>query len=181
MEIPNSCFAFLGPNGAGKTTIMLMLLGLVKPSSGKTTIFGTNILKSSVKIRRKIGYLPENVGFYPNLTGMQFLKLITGLRNNKLNNKNQIESYLDWSGIDKNYWNKIIKFTTTVQITPPFQSNIVLVFYAEEYPVSEEDTISYYSELEVRYIRYASSYGLFFFAVAIILISYYGYRRYKWR
>ncbi len=75
------------------------------------------------------------------------------------------------------YWEveNITRFTTTVQITPPFQSNIVLLFYAEE------ETILYYSELKVRYIRYASSYGLFFFAVAIILISYYGYRRYKWR
>ncbi len=109
LEIVNSCYAFLGPNGAGKTTIMLMLLGLVKPSSGTASIFGTNILNSSAKIRRKVGFLPENVGFYPNLTGRQFLKLITSLRNNKLNNKNQIESYLEWSGIDKNYWNKIIK------------------------------------------------------------------------
>ncbi|KKM00881.1 hypothetical protein LCGC14_1800020 [marine sediment metagenome] len=69
LEIPDSCFAFLGPNGAGKTTTMLMLLGLVKPSNGTATIFGTNILNRSGKIRRKIGFLPENVGFYPNLTG----------------------------------------------------------------------------------------------------------------
>ncbi len=109
LEIANSCFAFLGPNGAGKTTIMLMLLGLVKPSTGTTSIFGTNSQNSLGKIRRKIGFLPENVGFYPNLTGRKFLKLITGLRNNKLNNKNQIESYLEWSGILKNYWDKSIK------------------------------------------------------------------------
>ena len=82
------------------------------------------------------------------------------------------------------YWEveNITNFATTIQITPPFQSNIVFLFIAEEFPVAEEeDNILYYSELKVRYIRYASSYGLFFFAVAIILISYYGYRRYKWR
>ncbi len=109
LEILNSCFAFLGPNGAGKTTTMLMLLGLVKPSNGTASIFGTNILNSSGKIRRKIGFLPENVGFNPNLTGRQFLKLIIGLRTNKGGDKKHVESYLVWSGIDKNYWNKIIK------------------------------------------------------------------------
>ncbi len=51
LEIWDSCFAFLGPNGAGKTTTILMLLGLVKPSNGTAYIFGTNILKSSGKIR----------------------------------------------------------------------------------------------------------------------------------
>ncbi|HDZ18639.1 hypothetical protein LCGC14_1908130 [marine sediment metagenome] len=81
------------------------------------------------------------------------------------------------------YWEveNITTFTTSIQITPPFQSNIVLLFYAEEYPLVEEDGILYWSELKVSYIRYASSYGLFFFGVAVILISSYGYRRYKWR
>jgi len=109
LEIQDSCFAFLGPNGAGKTTIMLMLLGLVKPSNGKASIFGTDMLKSLGKMRRRIGFLPENVGFYPNLTGRKFLKLITGLRSKVLKNDNQIESYLEWSGIKKSYWDKAIK------------------------------------------------------------------------
>ncbi|MHA2009592.1 MAG: ABC transporter ATP-binding protein [Promethearchaeota archaeon] len=109
LEIFESCFAFLGPNGAGKTTIMLMLLGLVKPSNGTASIFGTNILNSSGKIRRQIGFLPENVGFYPNLTGRKFLKLITGLRKKGGRKENDIETYLEWSGIDKNYWDKNIK------------------------------------------------------------------------
>ena len=109
LEIPDSCFAFLGPNGAGKTTIMLMLLGLVKPSNGTATIFRTNILNSSGKIRRKIGFLPENVGFYPNLTGRKFLNLITGLRKKGGRKKNHVEIYLEWSGIDKSYWDKAIK------------------------------------------------------------------------
>ena len=109
LEINDSCFAFLGPNGAGKTTIMLLLLGLVKPSNGTAFIFGTNIRTGSSKIRRQIGFLPENVGFYPNLTGRKFLKLITGLRNHGKINENYIESYLEWSGIEKNYWDKMIK------------------------------------------------------------------------
>ncbi len=43
LDIQGSCFTFLGPNGAGKTTIMLMLLGLVKPSNGTASIFGINL------------------------------------------------------------------------------------------------------------------------------------------
>ena len=109
LEIHDSCFAFLGPNGAGKTTIMLMLLGLVKPSNGTAYIFGTNILNSSGKIRRNIGFLPENVGFYPNITGRKFLKLITGLRKKSRKIEDEIDSYLKWSGIDENYWDRVIK------------------------------------------------------------------------
>ncbi len=79
------------------------------------------------------------------------------------------------------YWEveNITEFTTTIQISPPFQGNIFILFYAEEFPVAEEDYILYYSEIIVSYIRYASSYGLVFLGVAIILISSYGYRRYK--
>ena len=95
LEVQDSCFAFLGPNGAGKTTLMLMLLGLVKPSSGTASILGINLLSSSGKLRKKIGYLPENVGFYPNLTARKFLKLITGLRSSTGVDENQIEFYLE--------------------------------------------------------------------------------------
>ena len=109
LEIHDSCFAFLGPNGAGKTTIMLMLLGLVKPSNGTASIFGTNILNNPGKIRKTIGFLPEKVGFYPNLTGRKFLNLIKGLRKKSGTKGNRIETYLEWSGIDKGYWDKAIK------------------------------------------------------------------------
>lgn len=144
LEIPDSCFAFLGPNGAGKTTIMLMLLGLVKPSNGTASIFGTNILNSSGKIRRKIGFLPENVGFYPNLTGRKFLNLITGLRKNGGRKENHIETYLEWSGIDKSYWDKAIKtYSRGMQqrlgIAQAFAGEPKLVFLDE--PLSNIDPL----------------------------------------
>ncbi len=144
LEIRDSCFAFLGPNGAGKTTIMLMLLGLVKPSNGTASIFGTDMLKSLGKMRRKIGFLPENVGFYPNLTGRKFLKLIIGLRSKVLMNDNQIESYLEWSGIDKSYWDKAIKtYSRGMQqrlgITQAFAGEPKIVFLDE--PLSNIDPL----------------------------------------
>jgi ABC-2 type transport system ATP-binding protein len=109
LDIPNSCFAFLGPNGAGKTTIMLMLLGLVRPSHGTAFILGNNILKNFGEIRRKIGFLPENVGFYPNLTGRKFLKLIISLRCSDERSDDDVESYLEWSGLEKNDWDKKVR------------------------------------------------------------------------
>ena len=144
LEIHDSCFAFLGPNGAGKTTIMLMLLGLVKPSNGTASIFGTNILSSSGKIRRNIGFLPENVGFYPNLTGRKFLNLITGLRKSSGRRENHVETYLEWSGIDKNYWDKAIKtYSRGMQqrlgIAQAFAGEPKLVFLDE--PLSNIDPL----------------------------------------
>ncbi|NVM38371.1 MAG: ABC transporter ATP-binding protein [Candidatus Lokiarchaeota archaeon] len=144
LEILNSCFAFLGPNGAGKTTLMLMLLGLVKPSNGTASIFGNNILNSSGKIRRKIGFLPENVGFYPNLTGRKFLNLITGLRKKGGWKENDIEAYLDWSGIDKRYWDKTIKtysrgMKQRLGIAQAFAGEPKLVFLDE--PLSNIDPL----------------------------------------
>jgi len=55
----HSIFSFLGPNGAGKTTTMKILLGLIKPTSGGGKIFGHDIVRDSVAIRERIGYLPQ--------------------------------------------------------------------------------------------------------------------------
>ncbi|KKL74744.1 hypothetical protein LCGC14_2061830 [marine sediment metagenome] len=144
LEIHDSCFAFLGPNGAGKTTIMLMLLGLVKPSNGTASIFGTKILNSSGKIRRSIGFLPENVGFYPNLTGRKFLNLITGLRKKSGAKENYIETYLEWSGIDKGYWDMKIKtyskgMRQRLGLAQAFAGELKLVFLDE--PLSNIDPL----------------------------------------
>ena len=70
----------LGPNGAGKTTLIMMLTGLVIPSSGSATVFGHDILKDSVQIRREVGLLPEGFGFYGHLTAKQNLDYIAELK-----------------------------------------------------------------------------------------------------
>lgn len=61
-------FGFLGPNGAGKTTTILMLLGLTEPTSGTARICGYNSTREPLKVKRLTGYIPENVGFYEDLT-----------------------------------------------------------------------------------------------------------------
>ena len=67
-------FGLLGPNGAGKTTTILMLLGLTEPAEGSAFIDGINCTRDAMKVKRITGYLPDNVGFYPDMTGRENLR-----------------------------------------------------------------------------------------------------------
>ncbi len=73
-------FGFLGPNGAGKTTTIKAMLGLIHMDKGKIKINGFDIVKKSKEARKKIGYLPEVVAFYENLTPVQTLNFFCELR-----------------------------------------------------------------------------------------------------
>ncbi|MDE2229697.1 MAG: ABC transporter ATP-binding protein [Alphaproteobacteria bacterium] len=64
----------LGPNGAGKTTTILMLLGLTEPSSGTIDVGGFDPIRAPLEVKRRVGYLPDSVGFYDNLTARQNLR-----------------------------------------------------------------------------------------------------------
>ncbi len=70
----------LGPNGAGKTTIMKMMCGFLEPSSGKVTINGADIAQNTKLAQSFIGYLPENLPVYPEMTVMAYLEYAAGLR-----------------------------------------------------------------------------------------------------
>ncbi|MCL0064810.1 ABC transporter ATP-binding protein [Dehalococcoidia bacterium] len=72
-------FGFLGPNGAGKTTTILMLLGLTEPTLGLAKVCGHDATREPLKVKRITGYLPENVGFYEDLTARENLRYITRL------------------------------------------------------------------------------------------------------
>jgi len=72
-------FGFLGPNGAGKTTTILMLMGLTEPTSGKASVLGFDPSREPIQIKSKIGYLQENMGFYPDLNARQMLGFIAEL------------------------------------------------------------------------------------------------------
>ncbi len=75
----NEVFGLLGPNGAGKTTTILMLLGLSEPASGTIQVYGYNPTREPLKVKRIVGYLPEEVGFYENLTARENLRFIADL------------------------------------------------------------------------------------------------------
>jgi ABC-2 type transport system ATP-binding protein len=62
---------FLGPNGAGKTTTMRILTGYMPPTYGTATVAGFDIINESIEVRRRVGYLPETVPLYPDMTGFE--------------------------------------------------------------------------------------------------------------
>ena len=72
-------FGFLGPNGAGKTTTLLMFLGLTEPTSGKVKVIGFDPTRDPFHVKEKVGYLPENVGFYDDMDARQNLRYIARL------------------------------------------------------------------------------------------------------
>jgi len=76
---PGEVFGFLGPNGAGKTTTLLMLLGLSEPTSGKAMVSGFDPTREPLKVKRLVGYLAENVGFYDDMNAEQNLLFISRL------------------------------------------------------------------------------------------------------
>ena len=73
-------FGLLGPNGAGKSTTILMILGLTEPTDGSVKVCGLDPVREPIEVKRKVGYLPEDVGFYYNRTGLENL-VFTGRLN----------------------------------------------------------------------------------------------------
>ncbi len=93
-------FGFLGPNGAGKTTTLLMFLGLTEPTSGKVRVVGFDPTREPLRVKEKVGYLPENVGFYDDMDARQNLRFIARLNRipDKISSK-KIEELLEQVGL----------------------------------------------------------------------------------
>jgi ABC-2 type transport system ATP-binding protein len=70
----NTIFGFLGPNGAGKTTTIKLLLGLVRPTRGTATVFGQDIGRDTLEIRRRVGYLAQDPRYYEHMTARETLR-----------------------------------------------------------------------------------------------------------
>ena len=81
---PGETFGFLGLNGAGKTTAIRLLLDLLRPTSGEAFIFGYNCWTQGLDARARIGYLPGELGFYLDLTGLEILDFLAGLNRRRV-------------------------------------------------------------------------------------------------
>jgi len=89
-------FGFLGPNGAGKTTTILMLLGLTEPTSGSARVLGFDPVREPLKVKQRVGCMPENIGFYNDMTACENLRYVARLNSlPELEAKTRIDSALE--------------------------------------------------------------------------------------
>lgn len=105
-------FGLLGPNGAGKSTTILMLMGLTEPTSGTVQVCGLNPVSQPIEVKRRVGYLPEDVGFYDDLTGPE--NLIYTARLNAIPDKDAEERafrLLERVGLDGEINKKVGKYS----------------------------------------------------------------------
>ncbi|WP_085991214.1 ABC transporter ATP-binding protein [Oceanobacillus senegalensis] len=95
LSIPKGeVFGLLGPNGAGKTTTILMMLGLSEPTSGSILVSGMDSTRNPIEVKRMVGYLPDNLGFYPNMTGFENLMYTAELNHIPRNIAKERSDYL---------------------------------------------------------------------------------------
>lgn len=100
---------FLGPNGAGKTTTMNMITGFIEPTEGQIIINGYDIVKKSKKAKKQIGYMPEGVPLYTELTAREFVNYMAELKDVKAKERKEaVEKAIEETGL-KDVQNKLIK------------------------------------------------------------------------
>lgn len=97
---------FLGPNGAGKTTMMKIITGFIPQTSGEVTVNGLSVLTNPLKVKKQIGYLPENIPLYNELYVREYLKYVAGLY--KMSNKRErMEEIIEMTGLQTEQKKKI--------------------------------------------------------------------------
>ncbi len=89
---PGDLLGFLGPNGAGKSTTMKMITGFLHPTHGRARIHGMDVSSHPIEARQRLGYLPENGPLYEEMTVMEFLEFISGIRNASHSRSDQLRA-----------------------------------------------------------------------------------------
>jgi ABC-2 type transport system ATP-binding protein len=105
-------FGLLGPNGAGKTTTILMMLGLTEISAGEVRVLGFNPAREPLSVKRRVGYLPDTVGFYDNLSAADNLRYTARLIGfPPLEREKRIDAALDRVGLAEFADNRVATFS----------------------------------------------------------------------
>jgi ABC-2 type transport system ATP-binding protein len=103
LEIGDGMFGLVGPNGAGKTTLMRILAGLLRPTTGKVTVLGQDVstTRGKLAVKSVLGYLPQELGLYPDLSALEFLEYVALLKGvtDKQERKQQIAELLELVGL----------------------------------------------------------------------------------
>ena len=97
----------LGPNGAGKSTLMKILCGFIPPTSGTIRINGMDIRSNALKIRRLVGYLPENNPLYPEMYVREYLGFVLKMYGNHPNARKRVAQMVELTGLDTEQHKKI--------------------------------------------------------------------------
>lgn len=105
-------FGFLGPNGAGKTTTILSMLGLVIPDKGTVRILGNDVFREPIKVKERIGFLPENATLYEELTAWRNLEFFANFYSfSKQEKEKRIEELLNLVGLWEARYRKVKTFS----------------------------------------------------------------------
>jgi ABC-2 type transport system ATP-binding protein len=105
-------FGLLGPNGSGKTTTILMLLGLTEPTAGSARILGFDPVREPLKVKARVGYLPDQVGFYNDLTAYEnliYIAKLIGVAADEIPRRSQ--NVLERMGLSKAASQKVATFS----------------------------------------------------------------------
>ncbi len=112
LTLSNGVYGLLGANGAGKTTLMRLLCDVQTPTSGEITLDGKNISALGERYRNLLGYLPQNFGYYPDFTALDFLLYVAALKGlNEKQGKKKATELLEAVGLSKEQDRKIKTFS----------------------------------------------------------------------